>query len=368
MQTLRFGMVGCGQRSDHFFKMAQAIKDVAFVATCASHLESAQRKGTAYGITAHFDEYETMMDEVELDAVFVTTPQSVHAEVCLAAFERGLHVLNEKPMATSFENCQAMVRAADKSGVVFMSLPYEMVSPMLTAQSLLKEEYIGKITGAEACLNIPGPARDNWYYKRSIAHGGAMLDCMVYPVSRVINLLGPARRVTGFVNNLIPRRIVDGGRQIRSDVDDNVTLLVEFEGGQVAVLRTLWGTACEENSTTVYGREGTIALSSDGRTILQYRDRVHRSANAKPVEWRDWEGCVEVPQVAVTENTVEHFVRCLREGTEPSCSGRRQLHIHEILFKGYDAAREGRTLTLETSFTPWHSLDKRLFDTSSTFI
>jgi len=112
MQTLRFGMVGCGQRSDHFFKMAQAIKDVAFVATCASHLESAQRKGTAYGITAHFDEYETMMDEVELDAVFVTTPQSVHAEVCLAAFERGLHVLNEKPMATSFENCQAMVRAA----------------------------------------------------------------------------------------------------------------------------------------------------------------------------------------------------------------------------------------------------------------
>jgi predicted dehydrogenase len=300
------------------------------------------------------------------DAVVVTTPHSVHAEVCLAAFERGIHVLNEKPMATSWEACQALVQMAEAREVIFMALPYTMDNPILTAQSLLTEENLGKITGAEACLNIPGPVRANWYYKKAVAQGGAMLDCMIYPVSRLIHILGGARYVTGFVNTLIPRRIVSGSQRVQSDVDDNVTLLIQFESGQVAVVRTLWGTAFEEDSTTIYGRKGTIILPGDGRVILQRRSS--KWPQIRPTVWRGWKGCEEMPSVTATENIMEHFVRCLREGREPSCSGRRQLHIHEILFKGYEAAREGRTCALKTSFTPWHNLDPSLFDTSSSYV
>jgi len=368
VKPLRFGMVGCGQISDRFFKMAQGIEGADFVATCARHLESAQRKGLEYGVDAHFDSHERMMDDVELDGVFVTTPHSVHAEVALAAFERGLHVLNEKPMATSLDDCQAMVDGADAAGVVFMSLPYDVSSTMVTAQSLLKPEYIGKITGAEACLNIPGPPRDNWYYQRAISHGGAMLDTLVYPASRVVSLIGGARRVTGLVGNLIPNRIVADGKRIRSDVDDVVTLVAEYEHGQHAVIQSLWATSYGENSTAVYGREGTVVLAPDGRVILQRRDGTCPIPDAKPTEWRGWSGCFEIPRSSVSENMTQHFVRCIREGVEPTCSGKRILHVHEIMFHGYESAETGATLDLTTPYEPWHDLDPRLFDTRSEHI
>ncbi|GIX05606.1 MAG: hypothetical protein KatS3mg115_0009 [Candidatus Poribacteria bacterium] len=264
------------------------------MATVARRLENARRKAEEFSVPAYYDDYQAMMDRERPDAVVVTTPHSVHAEVCLAAFERGIHVLNEKPMATRWEDCVAMVRAADRAGVVYMQLPYDNTGSILTAQRLLREEIVGKLTGAEACLNIPGPPRDNWYYDRSIAHGGAMLDCMVYPISRLISLLGRAERVTGLVNTLIPNRIVGGGKRVLSDVDDNVALLIEFAEGQVAVVRSLWGTAFVENSTTVFGREGTIVLPGDGRVLLQRRDGTAPIPSAQPDEWRSWKGVFRV--------------------------------------------------------------------------
>ena len=368
MAKLRMGMVGCGDISDRFFRMAANIDDAEFVATCARRLASAQRKGEEYHVSAHYDDYERMMADEDLDAVFVTTPHSVHAEVCLAAFERGIHVLNEKPMATSLEDCRAMAEAADEADVTFMALPYDKNGAIVTAQSLLREKYIGKITGGEACLNIPGPPRDNWYYDHSVAHGGAMLDCFVYPAGRVTALLGGAARVTGMVNTLIPQRIVGDGKHVDSDVDDNVTLVVEYLGGQQVVIRSLWGAAYAENSTTVYGREGTVVIPGDGRVILQRRDGECPIEGAEPTEWRGWSGCFSVPTISGTENMTEHFVQCIRDDQEPTCSGARTLHVHEIMFGGYESAETGQTVTLYTDYEPWHDLDQTLFDTRSEFI
>ncbi len=226
---IRLAMVGCGDISERFFRQAAARDDVRFVATCARRRENAERKGREHGITEWFDDFEQMYDAVRPDGVVITTPHSLHAAPSIAASRRGIHVLNEKPMATSFEDCRAMVEAARASGSILMCLPFDHHPAFLTALEYLNETTLGKWTGGEAVLLIPGPPRDNWYYDRSIAHGGAMLDCMVYPVSRLISLLGPARRVTGRVNTLIPHRIVGEGKRINSDVDDNATLLIEWE-------------------------------------------------------------------------------------------------------------------------------------------
>src|SRR5688572_1297187 len=205
-------MVGCGQISERFFKQAAAREDTRLVATCARRLESAERKGREHGVERWYDDWERMYDEVRPDGVVIATPHSLHAMPAVAALRRGIHVLNEKPMATSLEDCRAMVAAADASGALLMCLPFDHNPAFLTALEHLNEERIGKLTGAEAVLLIPGPPRDNWYYDRSVAHGGAMLDCLVYPVSRLISFLGPAKRVTGRVNTLIPHRIVGEGR------------------------------------------------------------------------------------------------------------------------------------------------------------
>ena len=164
---IRLAMIGCGQISERFFKQAEAREDVRFVATCARHQESAERKAREHGIDQWFDDYERMLEEVRPDGVVVTTPHSLHAAPAIAALRRGIHVLDEKPLATSLEDCQAMVRAADEHQAILMCLPFDHTPGFLTALEYLNEETLGKFTGAESVLLIPGPPRDNWYYDRS---------------------------------------------------------------------------------------------------------------------------------------------------------------------------------------------------------
>jgi len=364
---IRLAMIGCGQISERFFKQAEAREDVRFVATCARHRESAERKAREHGIDQWFDDYERMLEEVRPDGVVVTTPHSLHAAPTIASLRRGIHVLDEKPMATSLEDCQAMVRAADEHQAILMCLPFDHTPGFLTALEYLNEETLGRFTGAESVLLIPGPPRDNWYYDRSIAHGGAMLDCLVYPMSRLVSLLGPAKRVSALVNTLIPQRIVGDGKRVHSDVDDNVTLLVEWPGGQQAVVRTLWGTSFSRNDTVVYGRKGTLWLAG-GAVVLH---SPHRPIpDATPVEWQGFENCYRVTprQEIPAESMIGHFVTCIHTKRQPNCSGHLQLHVHEILFKGYRAAETGQTQDLETTFTLWHTVPPEFYDTRSGWV
>lgn len=364
---LRLAIVGCGQISERFFQQVRSREDARFAATCARHLESAERKAREHGVDAWFDDVERMLDEARPDAVVIATPHSLHAAPAVAALRRGIHVLDEKPMATSLADCEAMVAAAEVSGALLMCLPYDASRSFRTALKYMNVETLGPFTGAEAVLLIPGPPRDNWYYDRSVAHGGAMLDCLVYPLSRLISLLGPARRVTAMANTLIPHRIVGGGNKVESDVDDNDTLLVEWATGQQAVVRSLWGTSFTRNDTTVYGRRGTLWLAG-GKIVL------HSSTapvpGAAPIEWHGFQDCYQVPPdpTLPEESILDHFVNCIQAREEPTCSGRMQLHVHEILFRAYEAAETGRTQELRTTFEPWYPLAPEFYETRAGFV
>jgi predicted dehydrogenase len=364
---LRLAIIGCGQISERFFQQAAAGGEARFIATCARRRESAERKAGEHGVERAYDDYERMLDEVRPEGVVVATPHSLHAAPAIAALRRGIHVLSEKPMATSLADCEAMVRAAEASGAILMCLPYDASPLFRTALRYLNEATLGKFTGAEAVLLIPGPPRDNWYYDRSVAVGGAMLDCAVYPVSRLISLLGPARRVTAQVNNLIPQRIVGEGKRVRSDVDDNVALLIEWEGGQQAVVRSLWGTSFSRNDSAVYGRRGTLWLSGSQLVIHSPQGAI---PGAQAVEWQGFRDCYRVPVApdVPQESILDHFVHSIRAGRSPTCSGPLQLHVHDILFRAYDAARTGQAQELRTTFTLWHSVAPEFYDTRASYI
>lgn len=211
---------------------------------------------------------------------------------------------------------------------------------------------------------------DSWFDKK-VAGGGAGLDTLVYPVSRLVTLLGPARRVSGFVNTLIPHRLLGDGKtidtappprnstkSIESTVDDNATLLIEWPTGQQAMVRALWGTSIVRNDATIYGRHGTLWFSG-GDIIIHSPEK--EIAGATPITWGGYKNCYNVPYIRdqPSEGLIEHFVDCIKGSAEPTCGGKQQLHLHEILFKGYQAARTGRTQELETTFMPWNRIDPR---------
>lgn len=370
MNAIKLGMIGSGHVSSRYFEQVAKLENVEFVATCARHLAHARQKAAAYGVPRWYDDYHVMLEKEELDAVVVTTPHSAHAEPVIAALEHGLHVMNEKPMATSFDDCKRMVSLAEQKGAIFMSLPFDLHPILLAAADYVNEQYIGKITGAEAQLSLPGPWRDNWYYNKAVAHGGAVLDCLVYPVSRLVTLLGPAVSVMAEVGTLIPKRIVGDGKKVNSDVDDNVTVIVRFASGQHAVIRTLWGMSFKQNHTLIYGRSGTIALNDSGYPLVIHSPK-QALPDAETVSWRGLPDCY-VPKQAISsfqaKDVMTYFTDCIRSGKQPVQSGRQQLHVHEIMFGAYRSAESGIRYELTTTFTPWDKLDPAIFDTRSDYI
>lgn len=364
-EPLRLAIVGTGQISHRYLSQAAKGNRARFVATCARTLDSAKARAVEYGIPAWFDDYEKMYDAVKPDGVIIVTPSAVHAAPAIAAFKRGIHILCEKPMATSYEDCQAMVAAAERSGAVFLNMPFDATPAFVKALAYLNADTLGVFTGAEAQLLIPGHDRDNWYYDRNVA-GGVMLDTMVYPVSRLVSFLGPARRVTGFVNTLIPHRLV-GGKTVESTIDDNVTLILEWEHGQQAILRALWGTAIARLNTVIYGRQGTLwAGPLEGNAII-VQSNTRKIEGATEIE-HEGQKALRVPVDTTnlaTEGIIEHFADCIAGIAQPTCGGRQQLHVHEILFKGYEAARTGTTQALVTTFESWHPIAPDFLDTRS---
>lgn len=372
-RPLRLAIVGTGQISPRYLNQAKGNERAQFVATCARTIESAKARAQEYGIGAWFDDYQKMYDTLKPDAAVIATPHTLHAEHSLAALNRGIHVLCEKPMATTWEDCQAMVAAAQKSGVVFLNAPYDATPAFMAALAQLNEATLGAFTGAQANLNFPGAgaARAETYDDKN--KQGALFSSVVYSVSTLISLLGSARSVTGLVNTLIPHRLMGEGDPIdfappprnstkrsESNIEDNVTLLIEWPSGQQATVRGLWGTSFFESGTTIYGRQGTMWLSGNDIVI---HSPARPIAGAAPITWNGKQNCYKVPitEVRKNEGLVDHFVDCILKLAQPNCGGEQQLHVHEILFKGLEATKSGRTQELTTSFKLWHEIDPTFF-------
>ena len=360
---LKLAMIGSGQISDRFFKQAQQLDSVKFVATQSRNLIHAEAKAREFGIERTYADYKRMMDEERPDGVIVTTPHSLHAEPALAALKRGIHVLVEKPMATAFSDAQAMVVAARSAGVVLMSLPFDGSPAFGIAREWIREEYLGKVTGAEAQLAIPGPPRNNWYYDRAIAHGGAVFDCLPYPISRLLTLLGPAASLTAEMNTLIPHRLLPEEGMVESTVDDNVSLILQFKNGQHALVRTLWGIAFGQNNTIIYGRHGTLALNDGGYPVVLHSPEVAVSG-AKRVVWRGLQDCYvpqDLPALQPDFDIVGRFIHAIRTG-EPLRQGPDlSLHVIETVCGAIQSAGDGQRYTMTTSFEP--DVPASLFDT-----
>src|SRR5690606_21891324 len=123
MSKLKVGVIGCGSisRWRHLLEYA-ANQQVEIVAVCDIVEERAKEMAEEYNATAYKD-YETMLSEADLDVVSVCTPHYLHAPMSTASSNAGMHVLSEKPMATSYEHALDMTAAAEKNGNKLMISP-----------------------------------------------------------------------------------------------------------------------------------------------------------------------------------------------------------------------------------------------------
>ena len=115
MEALRTAVVGCGKVGHLHAKALSRLSESVFVAVCDTDLQRAQQFAAEYNVEAYQD-VEEMIASSGVESLTVCTPHPLHAEPAIKAANAGVHVLIEKPLASSLEDCDAIINAAKGAG------------------------------------------------------------------------------------------------------------------------------------------------------------------------------------------------------------------------------------------------------------
>lgn len=214
---IRIGLVGLGFMGQQHFGIYRGMDDVEVVSVCdkeaARVADKAQSIGGNIGAATELDlssvasytDFARMLESEQLDCVDICTPTYLHADMTVAALEAGLHVICEKPMALTVEQCDRMIAAAAASaGMLFIGQcirfwpEYELLAQMVTQGTL------GRIASARFVRQSPTPtwASDGWLMNTELS-GGAVLDLHIHDADFILSLFGKPRGVLARGANLV---------------------------------------------------------------------------------------------------------------------------------------------------------------------
>ena len=258
-QTIRWGIVGCGDVCE--VKSGPGLykaENSALVAVMRRNGELAADYARRHGVARWYDDGDRLINDPEVDAVYIATPPDTHMEYTCKAAQAGKPVYVEKPMARTFDECQTMIRACEAAGVPLWVAYYRRRLPkFLKVQALLEQGAIGDVRSVLIRYYQPlkstdaFPEQRSWRVDPEIAGAGLFLDLGSHMLDILDYLLGPISRVQGFAAN-------QGGRY---DAEDIVCGSFTFESGVQGT--GIWLFTSFENLdwTEIEGTEGRIGYA-----------------------------------------------------------------------------------------------------------
>lgn len=232
MSKLKLAIIGCGSITKHrHLPEAKANENVEVVAVCSGNLKNAESVAKMFDVPKVYADYETMLKEEKPDAVVVAAPNYLHADATIKALEAGAHVLCEKPMATTFEDCNRMVDTAKETGKFLMIAHNQRFNAAhIKARQIIQSGELGRVLSFKTTFGHGGPEGwssdrpDTWFFHKEKAAFGSMGDLGVHKIDLMRFLLGEEFvEAAAFVTTLAKR--YPGGGLI--DVDDNAVCILK---------------------------------------------------------------------------------------------------------------------------------------------
>lgn len=258
-EKLRVGMIGLGgiATRSHIPALA-ALADVAIQAGAEIDLYQAGRTQQRFGIPRVYATYQEMLEEEQLDAVYVCLPNALHYQAASAAFRRGLHVYCEKPVGLSAQEAQDLAEQAEQAGLVLMpGYHLRFHEHFLRARQLLEERRLGKILQVQASAVYSGPYRgwdpkSDWHFDpRS---GGPLYDWG----SHLLDLLVYITKVDIEVVSAMAQKSLPG-----LPLQDNIVAAFQARKEIVGTLNLAWGTRGNLLMLQIHGSAGSLIVSDD---------------------------------------------------------------------------------------------------------
>jgi len=265
MDTVRIGILGAARIAPAAaIKPARNVSEATVDAIAARDRSRAQAFASKHGIPKVHDNYEALIADPDLDAIYNPLPNGLHAEWTIAALEAGKHVLCEKPFTANAKEAEAVAAVATRTGLVVMEAFHYRYHPLAQRmRDIVDSDELGTIRRVETALCFPLPKFSDIRYQYDLA-GGALMDVGTYTV-HMARLLGREEP-----------EVVSATPKLRTpDVDRAMRAELKFPSGHTGrITCSMWSMWAIQTYARVKGDKGELFVINPTSPQLWHRMRV----------------------------------------------------------------------------------------------
>jgi UDP-N-acetyl-2-amino-2-deoxyglucuronate dehydrogenase len=258
MDTLRFAIIGCGQIAQRHAKHINAFGKL--VSVCDVVAEKAEALAHDFNAVPFFSIEDFLQSTEAIDVVVVCTPNGLHAEHTIRCLHAGYHVLVEKPMALSAEDCDIMMRAATLAGKqIFTVMQNRFNKPVLAIKNAIDQNAFGKISSIQLnCLwNRPASYYANSWHGTKDMDGGILFTQFSHFIDLLYWFFGEVVQVHAITAN--------ADHEDSIEFEDSGVVALKFKNGIIGAIHFSVNSFAKnyEGSLTILGEKGTAKIGGE---------------------------------------------------------------------------------------------------------
>lgn len=225
MKQIRWGIIATGEVANNMVQTLNNYDDAEVLAVASRTQQRADSFGHRWNIPTCYGSYEAIVDDLDIDVVYIATPHNQHYENMLMCLKAGKHVLCEKAFTLNSRQAEACIALAREKQLFLMEAMWMRFFPAMTqVRSWLTQGLLGEIrlVQADFCFHLPCDPQHR-LYKLELG-GGALLDLGIYPLSLAAMVLG------------FPQHVLSHAHIGQTGVDELDTILLSYDNGASASL------------------------------------------------------------------------------------------------------------------------------------
>ncbi len=339
-----FAVVGLGNLAiQHIIPAFGECKNAKLTALVSGDAAKAGEVARQHGVPARsvysYQNYDSIRENPDVQVIYVVLPNGLHREYTVRGAQAGKHILCEKPMATSPDECEQMIAACRKAGKKLMIAYRIQYEPNNRAvRRMVQNGQFGPVKFIEAVNGQNQGDPEQWRQKKALAGGGSLPDVGLYCLNTTRFLLGEEPEEVTATTYSTP-----GDPRFR-EVEETVLWQMRFPSGVQSSNVSFYG-AHESRRYRVHAVSGWFGLDP----AFAYDNlRMERSHAEGEMEVRETPSLSPKNQFALE---MDHMAECVMQGKTPYTPGEEGLQDHRIMAAIYESAQSGRSVKLPRLLT-----------------
>ncbi|MEM0226346.1 MAG: Gfo/Idh/MocA family oxidoreductase [Thermofilaceae archaeon] len=329
MRKLRFAILSFAHiHAWSYARVLKSLEEAELVAIYDDDPERLKRAAEAYGVRDLYSDYQQLLKRSDIDAVIIASENARHAELAVASAEAGKHIIVEKPLATTLEDAERMIKAAEKAGVKLQqAFVMRYHDATVAVKRMLDEGAIGRILAITTTNHGKFPGL--WFDDPKLAGGGAVMDHTVHT----------ADLMRWYTRDEVDEVFAVIGKNIRPQLrsEDCALISLKFRSGVLGSIDCSWSRhegwpIWGDVYLAIYGTEGFIVVDA-------FRPCINLVIDGKPLVWHYFGPDADY-------NMIKDFVRAVLEDRPVRASGYDGYKALEVALAAYESHRRGAPVKL----------------------